>query len=254
MKRLLLAILIMFVSFSPAFCAEEIKAHGNMAESFYTEENAKQINFYSTEEIKVNDDITIPKNSLITAEVVQVQKESRWHKSGYVLCKILSFKPELSEEKKDISDTELYAAIRKYEKIYGKDATILWTEIIVTQAAAIVGSCFIYFAPVDIAYFFTKGAIKKDKHPHWFMSGVSSAYDNSVCWFWLKGKSIDLNSDDAVEIKEIKTEKALKLEKQIAKRNQKAVLKKEKKALKLQKKEQKRLLKEEKKKQKKDKV
>ena len=235
------------MSFSPAISKEEIKLHGNVTESFYTNDDAKQISFYSKEEVKINEDIVIPQNSLVTAEIIQVQKERRWHKSGYILCKILSFTPVVSGEKKDISELNMYAAIRKYHKIYGKDATILSTELVVTQAASIVGSCFIYFAPVDIAYFFTKGAIKKDKHPHWFMSGVASVYDNSFCWLWLKGRPIDLNSDDVVEVKELKTEKALKLEKQIANRKQKAALKQEKK-------EQKRLLKEEKKKQKKDKV
>ena len=137
----------------------------------------------------------------------------------------------------DISDKNIYLIAKKYEAVNKKDAAILTSELVLTQAASIVGSCFIIFAPVDIVYFFTKGSITKEKDPNWFKSGVSCAYDNSICWFWLKGKPLDLKENDSVKLKSVKEKRALKLTKQIEKRNAKQAIKDKKKQAKLEQKQ-----------------
>ena len=122
-----------------------------------------------------------------------------------------------------------------------KEAVILGIELTTLTAAS-------FFAPgVDIGYFFIKGAILRKKHPNWFKAGVSNAYDNSICWFWLKGKPINLNVEDEIKVKEIKTEKAEKLIAAIDKRNQKEEIKTAKKIESKNKKETKKQIKEEKK-------
>ena len=157
--------------------------------------------------------ISIPENSLITLKIIRTQRELRWHKSGIILCKLQSYTPEVTDIPIDVSDKNIYLTVRKYEEIDKKEAAILATEIIITQGAA-------FFAPgVDIGYFFIKGAIQREKDPNWFKAGVHNAYDNSICWFWLKGKPIELNEEDQVQIKDIKSQKVDKLIKKIDQRN-----------------------------------
>jgi hypothetical protein len=128
----------------------------------------------------------------------------------------------------DISDKDIYFVVRKYESLNKKEAGIIGTELVLTQAASIVASCFIIFAPVDIAYFFTKGAIVRKKNPNWFKSGVMEAYDNSIFWFQLKGKPIELAEGDEIKLQSISKEKAEKINNKIEKRNYKKELKKQK--------------------------
>jgi hypothetical protein len=138
---------------------------------------------------------------------------------------------ELSDETIDISDKNLYIIVRKYEPVNKKEVVITSTEIVLAQAAS-------FFAPgVDILYFFTKGAIQRKKHPNWFKAGVSNAYENSICWFWLKGKPIDLNAGDEVKIKSIDKEKVEKLSKAIEKREIREAKQREKREIRLAKRE-----------------
>ena len=237
MKKLFLLFLILFLIVPAVSAKDKTKAVANIAMDFSKENIPDKISFYLTEDIEDDDGFIIPKNSYVTAKIIQVQKALRWHKSGFILSKIESFKPISSYDKIDVLNRDIYIVAKKYEKVYAKEATILGTEIVLSQGAS-------FFAPgVDILYFFTKGAIKKRTHPHWFMAGVSYAYENSICWFWLKGKPIELDIDDAIQIKEVDEKKAVKISKKVEKRHLKEAKKQEKKELKNKKKE----LKEEKK-------
>lgn len=295
LKKSLILFLIFIITFAPVMAKDSLKMYGNINNEVSFQNLPNTIKIVTVEEYTLADGTVIPKNAVVESEVMQVQRERRWHKSGYILCKLKSYQLydevesvneservdqfENETEKKavyenevateivdetetentalteseettvavnehnaetvDLSDKNIYFAVRKYEKIEGKEAAILTTEIIITQAAGIVGSCFIFFAPVDIAYFFTKGAIRREKHHNWFKAGVHDAYDNSIFWFWLKGKPIELKEMESVKIQSVPEKKALKLESQIAKRNAKQAVRDEKKQVKLEAKEEK---------------
>lgn len=226
LKKIICIFLIFLFSFSIADAKEKIKLRADMQTDFILKEATKDVIFKTQKEIKFNEDFSIPKNSTVYAQNIQAQRERRWHKSGYIILKVLKYTPDENSNPVDISDKEIYLVARKYEKIDKKEATILATELIVMQAASV-------FAPgVDILYFFTKGAIQRKKDPNWFKAGVSNAYENSICWFWLKGKPIDLVIGDEVNLKGIEVEKAQKLKVQISKRKYKEDMRALKKDLK----------------------
>lgn len=204
-----------------SLCPEQVLAKRNVkmiadVDSNFTIKNQdlpEEISFRISKSKTIPNVISIPEGSLITLKIIRAQKELRWHKSGLILCKMESYTPEITDIPIDVSDKDIYLLVRKYEEVDKKEAAILATEIILTQGAAI-------FAPgVDIGYFFIKGAIQRKKHPNWFKAGVHNAYENSICWFWLKGKQIELDDDDQVQIKDIKAEKVDKLITKIDKRN-----------------------------------
>ena len=206
-----------------------------------TTELPDEISFKTKEVRKITDDLSIPEGALVTLEIIKAQRELRWHKSGLILCKLKSYQPDLAQEPIDVSDKDLYLVARKYEKIDKKEATIIGIELVLAQGAS-------FFAPgVDIAYFFTKGAIQRKKDPNWFKAGVHNAYDNSICWFWLKGKPFELTEGEMVQIKTIKPEKAEKLSSKIDKRTARFERQAEKRIAKLDKKQLKKDLKNEKK-------
>jgi len=206
-----------------------------------TTELPDEISFKTKEVRKITDDLSIPEGALVTLKIIKAQRELRWHKSGLILCKLKSYQPDLAQEPIDVSDKDLYLVARKYEKIDKKEATIIGIELVLAQGAS-------FFAPgVDIAYFFTKGAIQRKKDPNWFKAGVHNAYDNSICWFWLKGKPFELTEGEMVQIKTIKPEKAEKLSAKIDKRTSRFERQAEKRIAKLDKKQLKKDLKNEKK-------
>ena len=193
---------------------EKINAIVNINQEFSTSDIPRNVEFNVKESISLGS-IVIPRNSILTAELLEVQTERRWHKSGFMVCKILSYKYGKKGKNVDLSEKNIYLAVRKYEEIDGKKAAIIGTELVVAQAAG-------FFIPgIDIAYYFTKGAIMREKYKNWFKSGVSNAYDNSVFWFWLKGKPIDLEEDETVSLKSIDEKRAYKLKSQIEKRKAK---------------------------------
>ena len=189
--------------------------------------DSKDIVFITYEDLKVNEDLKIPKGAVVYGENMQAQRPLRWHKSGFILCKVLKYSPdEFTADTIDVSDKDIYLAIRKYEKVYKKDVAIVTSEILVTQGAS-------FFAPgVDILYFFTKGAIQREKNPHWFKAGVFNAYENSICWFWLKGKTINLKAGEDVKIQTLEKVKAYKLKTKMVKRKTREDIKALKKNLK----------------------
>lgn len=191
------------------------------------------IQFRTAQARTIPDVVSIPEGSLITLRVVKAQRELRWHKSGFILCKMESYTPEITDVPIDVSDKDIYLAVRKYEKLNKKEAIIIGTELVLATGAS-------FFAPgVDIGYFFIKGAIQRQKHPHWFKAGVHNAYDNSICWLWLKGKPIELEKGEQIKVKDVKAKKVdkliAKMEKRANKHNiqtAKRLAKKDKRALK----------------------
>ena len=178
MKKIAAIILIFVLFCNTVFASGTTKFYGGIQNEFLVNnEIPEYVNFIIKDDINIDEEITIPAGALISAKVYQYQKERRWHKSGFFVCSLTKY--SLTEgEDVDISDKDIYFIVRKYEALDKKEAGILTAEIVLTQAASIVASCFIVFAPVDIAYFFTKGAIIRKKHPNWFKSGVMEAYDN----------------------------------------------------------------------------
>lgn len=241
-KKFIAFILLSVIVTAPVSAEKKVKLRATMATEHSIKNETTEVKFVTNQEVKILNDITIPGGATVTAKVYQAQAERRWHKSGYFICQITEYTFE--DETIDITDKEIYLVARKYEAINKKDATILGSEIVLTQAASIVGSCFIYFAPVDIVYFFTKGAIQREKNPNWFKAGVSNAYDNSIFWFWLKGKPIELENGDSVKLKKIKKKKAEKIIKKLDKKYTKQKAKTQKKLDKKLKKQQKKELKE----------
>lgn len=219
MKEAVIKLLTLFLVFTLSadlvFAKNNVKmiTDANFNFTIKNKELPDELIFNTPEDINISDVIFIPKQALLTLEVIKAQRELRWHKGGLILCKLKSYTPETSEDTVNLSDKDIYLIIRKYEKLNKKEAFILGTEIVVFQGAS-------FFAPgVDIGYFFIKGAIQREKHPNWFKAGVHNAYDNSIFWFPQKGKPIELKVGDSVKIKSIKKSKAEKLITKIDKRN-----------------------------------
>ena len=240
MKEFLIKIFVVFLALmlpvSSCFAKTNMKMRADVNEEFSIkyQDLPDEISFTTTQAKTIPNVISIPENSLVKLKILKAQRELRWHKGGLILCKLESYTPlDISNTPIDVSDKDIYLTVRKHEDIDKKEAWILGTEIVVMQGAAL-------FAPgADIGYFFIKGAIQRKKHPHWFKAGVRNAYDNSIFWFPQKGKSIELGSDDQVQIKDISQKKAEKLSKKIDERNARferqaehRIAKKEAKALK----------------------
>ena len=215
LRKSLIVLLALIVPIGVCSAKTNVKMRADVNEEFTIkyQDLPDEISFTTTQAKTIPNVISIPENSLIRLKVLKAQRELRWHKGGLVLCKLISYTPlDISDMPIDVSDKEIFFVVRKYEPIDKKEAWILGTEIVVMQGAS-------FFAPgVDIGYFFIKGAIQREKHPHWFKAGVRNAYDNSIFWFPQKGKPIELSGDDQVQIKDISYEKAEKLSKKIDKR------------------------------------
>lgn len=233
-RKLVLLLLILCIINLPVLAKSKIKLIGNVKDGF----SAKYINLPDSISFKVAEAqtipnfISIPEDSLITLKVIRVQRERRWHKSGFILCKLLSYTPEEQEVAIDVSDKNIYLTVRKYEAVDKKEATLVATELIIMQGAS-------FFAPCsDLGYYFIKGAILRERDPNWFKAGVYTAYENSVCWFYLKGKPIELTYGEQVDINDVPNKKVEKLISKIDKRKIKQIKKSERKISKI---EQKRL-------------
>jgi len=237
-KAISLFLLLSFVLL-PAYAKNAVNYKAKMYSEFnIVDNNTNVIEFSSKNNLKISREVDIPPNAKIKAQIIESQKERRWHKSGFLVCKLLNF--TLEGITVDISKYDAYLIARKYEPIDKKEAAILATELIVMSGAA-------FFAPgVDIGYFFAKGAILRKKDKNWFKAGVKNAYDNSICWFWLKGKPINLEKNDEIKLKYVETEEARDLSAKVTYRKDKIKFKKEKKIVKREIKEIKREIKQEK--------
>ena len=215
-QKILAVFLIFTIITSPAFAKKNMKAVADVSDDFTIKHKdlPDEIVFKITETKSMPDSISIPEGSLVRLEIIRAQRELRWHKGGLILCKLKGYTPENSDTEIDVSNKDIYIAVRKYEKVNKKEATLLGVELVLAQGAS-------FFAPgVDIGYFFIKGAIQRKKDSRWFHAGVKNAYDNSIMWFFEKGKPIELSDGDQVQIKDIKPKKAEKMVKKIDKRNE----------------------------------
>ena len=222
-KKLVVIILFAIFCMPVSYAEDLMHTTGRINHEFSTSKLPEYVYLKNSNEIVANNEVIIPKNSVLKLKTLCARKERRWHKSGFILTKLENFTLENSKIPHNMSGENIYLAVRKYEPIDKKEAAILATEIIVLSGAS-------YYAPgVDVAYFFTKGAILREKHPNWFRAGVSNAYDNSIFWFWLKGKPIELEKDAQIKIQSVDEEKIEKLTSQINKYNEKQGFKAQKK-------------------------
>lgn len=212
-KKIICIFFILILTGSYAFAQKKQTTKAAIQTDFVLKEATEDIVFTTYEDIELDKNTVIPKGAVVYAKNYQAQRALRWHKGGFILCKVIKYsKDEFSSETIDISDKDFYLVAKKYEKVYKKEAAIIATEIILSQGAS-------FFAPgTDVLYFFTKGAIQRKKNPNWFKAGVSNAYENSICWFWLKGKTINLAQGDDINIRIIEKEKADKLKTKMVKR------------------------------------
>ena len=239
-RKILVIIFSVMMFASPVFAEDLMNTNGNINHDFSMANIPEYVYLKNSKEIVASNEIIIPENSVLKLKTICARKERRWHKSGYILTKLESFKSENSNLEYDVSEENVYLAVRKYEPLNKKEAAILTVEILVFTGAS-------YYAPgVDVAYFFTKGAILRKKHPNWFKAGVMNAYENSIFWFWLKGKPIELEENSQIKIQSINEKKIEKLTSQIKKYNEKQEFKAQKKQFKKLKKENNEILKSEK--------
>ncbi|MBR2069766.1 MAG: hypothetical protein IJ877_08410 [Candidatus Gastranaerophilales bacterium] len=224
MKKVISLFLICFFTVLPVNAKNLVKSNALVHTEYdILDDSENIIEFSPDKNIKISKNVDIPPHAKIKAQIIQSQKERRFHKSGFLICKLLDF--TLEGVKVDISKYDAYLIARKYEPIDKKEAAIIATELVVMSGAS-------FFAPgVDIGYFFTKGAILRKKHPNWFKAGVMNAYDNSICWIFLKGKPINLNKNDKVSLKHLTKEDAKDLSAKITYKKDKIAYKKEKKIL-----------------------
>ena len=224
-KFLICLFLFIFVAI-PVFAVEKLNMVVKINQEFNSNQKYEEVQFKTIKRTKILNEIEIPQRSIIRAEVLQSQKERRWHKSGFIICRLKSFETDYPKETVNLEHKNIYFLARKYEKINKKEVAITGTEIVLASAAS-------FFAPgVDVAYFFTKGAIQRKKYPNWFKAGISNVYENSIFWFWIKGKPIDLKEEDKVSLKEVKEEYAKKRKSQIDRKKLKQAKREENKAFK----------------------
>jgi hypothetical protein len=225
MKKVLISFLLICFALLPVSAKNLVKTHAKVYTEFnILDKDTNIIEFSPNENIKISKYVDIPPKARVRAQIIQSQKERRWHKSGFLICKLLDF--TLEGVNVDISKYDAYLIARKYEQIDKKEVIITATEIIVMTGVS-------YFAPgADVGYFFTKGAIQRKKHPNWFRAGVMNAYDNSIFWFWLKGKPINLAKNDQVKLKYLEKNDAKDLSAKIEYRKDKIAFKQEKKIVK----------------------
>jgi len=218
LKRFLILCLLFLCTLLPAFAGDALEILASANESFQYPSIKMELSFTLPKEVNLFDEIKMPQNSELIISIIDVQRELRWHKDGYILCKLKSFRPTPEDAFVDISDKNIYMVVKKYDPIELKEALITGTELAATTAAA-------FFVPgVDIIYYFTKGAIfeREEKNNYnWFKAGVSNAYENSICWIWLKGKDIVLQPDDMVEMTGVDAADVISLQEKIEKRHKK---------------------------------
>lgn len=195
MKRFFTIVLVICFIFTntAAFASQNpVKFKAQMCESYNPEKYISDyITFRPLSDVEYGD-IKIPMGTLIKAKITTSTKERRMHKSAYL---IISFEQMGEDENvESMEEYQLDGVIRKYDKIDKKDAAITSAELTTTTAAAFI------IPGIDIVYYFTKGFIQNEKAETRFKSGVHNAYDNSIMWFFLKGKPINLSENDLVSV------------------------------------------------------
>lgn len=221
LRKIFLLVIIFSLFLSPVLAKDTIKMLADMNSSFdfHLQEIPDEISFVAVKAQTIPNIVTIPEDSTVTLEVINAEKERRWHKSGFIIGRLKTYCPKGVEIPVDVYDKGIYLVVRKYEEINPKEAVFFTLEYIVMSGAS-------FFVPgVDIGYYFLKGLIMGENDPNRFKSGVHNAYNNSICWLWLKGKSIELVPDELISVKSINEVKALKLSSKVDKRNLKRNIK-----------------------------
>lgn len=191
-KLLLLFLGIIFISALPVLAVDGVKFHSEMC-SYYnpTTDINNVITFKPFSDINYNG-VNIKKDSIVKAKVESSEDAKRFHKSGFIKIKFLEVNNNNCID--CLADKNLYGIARKYDKIDKKEAAKTGAELTTTTVAGFL------LPGIDIAYYFVKGAIQNTKADTRFKSGVHNAYDNSIMWVFLKGKSIELTQGDMITI------------------------------------------------------
>jgi len=150
------------------------------------------------------EELKIPENSIVKAQVSLTKNEQRLKRNGYIICKLLGYN-DSDKEYIDISNKNIYVTVRKYTPLDKKEFAIGGVETVATAAA----SHFI-MPGAGAAYYFTKGAVQ-NKEDNRLKSGVESAYENSFLSYISKGEPLILNEGDEIVIKSIDFEKFEKM-------------------------------------------
>ena len=106
-KKFLVLIFIFTLTFSPVCAKEKLKMYGNINHEFCTDVLSDKVSVRLNEENIMPDGTVIPAGSVLTCEIMQVQKERRWHKSGYILSKLKSYQSAGDVEPVDMSDKNI---------------------------------------------------------------------------------------------------------------------------------------------------
>ena len=186
--------LTVFFAFNNLACASfhGVKFRAQMCGDFATHENINNtVKFIPLTDVEYGG-TTLKKGSTVTVRVDDIQREKRFHRNAFFMftpVKVTDGNGYISLE-----DCGLHGMARRFDKLDKKDATLTGVEIVTATAAG-------FFLPgIDIAYYFTKGAIQNKKSTNRFKSGVSNAYDNSILWLILKGKRLNLVNGDMIVV------------------------------------------------------
>lgn len=137
-------------------------------------------------------ELDIPADSRIKVKVIYSQDEKRFHKSGFFRFCIVGYNK--GDSYIDCSDSNIVGIAKRYDQIDKKEAAKTGAELTTTTVAGFM------LPGIDIAYYFIKGAIQNEKAETRFKSGVHNAYDNSIFWFFQKGKPINLKKGDWLSV------------------------------------------------------
>ena len=194
MKKILVYIFIFCIFVQPVLANDKTKTIGQMQNELTTETIGKSISLSLITPWCIDETTNIPQDSTINIYIENSSKEKRFHRSGFFLGKIISYTEPNSNSTTNLEKNNILVVGRKYEAVKGSEVAKTGTEITATTIAGFIipGS--------DIVYYFTKGAIKNEAGTR-FKSGVHCAYDNSIFWFILKGKPINLQKGDFVILK-----------------------------------------------------
>ncbi len=212
-KNILWIFALFLVVLTPAYAKDE--SIGTVQQQINSEQMPNGISFIAQTELKLSDGrVSIPKDSTVYAYITNNQGERRWHRGGFIICKLKGYILPGATEKDfvDIEENEIYMVARRYAPIDKKEAAKNVAEFGISTAAGFI------VPGIDIAYYFTRGMIHKEEGKTRFKSGISSAYENSIFWFWLKGKPMDLEENASISFTEIDKNKLEKLNNQIEKR------------------------------------
>ena len=206
-KYLIYTLILFFFIPLPSF-ARQKKTIATIQEQIDIKEGLDGISFITQSELTLSKEgITIPKDSIVYAYILDTQQERRWHKSGYAVCKLKGYiTQELDEPSySDIEKKDIYIVIRTHKPVDKKEVGKK------TGISALAFASNFIVPGAGIAYYFTRGMIKKEEGKTRFKSGVSNVYNNSVFWFWLKGKPVNLEENTDIYFKEITREQARNL-------------------------------------------